>query len=45
VAKLEQRGGVRYRFAAQIEAEKAAKRLAVIDGIFQRLVGQTKPLL
>ena len=45
VAKLEQRGGIRYRFAAQIEAEKAAKRLTIIDGIFQRLVGQPKSLL
>ena len=45
VAKLEQRGGVRYRGAAQIEAEKAAKRLAVVDGIFPCLVGQPEPLL
>ena len=44
-AKFEQRRGVRYRFAAQIKAQKAPKRLAVIDGIFQRLVGQTEPLL
>ena len=45
MAKLEQRGGIRYRFAAQIQAEKTPKRLAVVDGIFQRLVGQPKPLL
>ena len=45
MAKLEQRDGVRYRFAAQIEAVKTPKGLAVIDGIFQRLVGQPKPLL
>jgi len=45
VAKFKQRGGIRYRFAAQIETEKTPKRLTVIDGIFQRLVGQTEPLL
>ena len=31
--------------AAQIDAQKMAKGLAVVDAIFQGLVGQPKPLL
>ncbi len=45
MAKLEQRRRVRHRFTPQIKAEKTPKRLAVINGVFQRLVGQPKPLL
>ena len=44
MAKLEQRGGVRYRCAAQIQAGKAPQRLTIVDGIFPGLISQTKPL-
>lgn len=45
MAKLEQDGGIGHRFAYQIPAQKAPKRLAIVDGIFQGLISQTKPLL
>ena len=46
VAEVEQRRGIGHRFAAaQLDAHKRAQRLAVIERIFQGLVGQRIPLL
>jgi len=36
---------VRHRVAVQLNAGKAAQRLAVINRIFERLIGQRVPLL
>ena len=38
--ELEQRGGIGHRFARQVDAHEVAQCLAVVQGIFQRLVCQ-----
>ena len=43
--ELQQRGGVGHRLARQVNAHEVAQRLAVVQRIFQRLVGQAVPLL
>jgi len=45
IAKLQQPRGIRRRLARQVDAHEIAQRLAVVDRIFQRLVGQAVPLL
>jgi hypothetical protein len=44
-SKLQQRRRVGHRLARQIDAHEVAQRLAVVQRIFQRLVGQPVPLL
>lgn len=43
--ELEQRRGVRHRLARQVDAHEVAQGLAVVQRVFQRLVGQAVPLL
>ena len=45
MAEVQQRRRVRHRVTVQVDAGKAAQRLAVVQRIFQRLVGQPVPLL
>jgi hypothetical protein len=45
MAEVQQGRRVRHRVAVQLDPGKAAQRLAVVQRIFQRLVGQTVPLL
>ena len=45
VTELEQGGGIGHGFHTQVDTRKEAHRLAVIDGVFERLVGQRIPLL
>lgn len=40
VAKLQEHGCVGHRFARQVGAHEAAQCLAVVERVFQRLVGQ-----
>ena len=42
---FQQRGGLRHRLHAQIDAGKGAHRLAVVERIFQSFIGQPIPLL
>ena len=44
-AELQQRRGVGHRLARQVDAHEVAQRLAVVQRILQRLVGQAVPLL
>lgn len=45
MAEAQHRRRVGHRVAVQVDAGKAAQRLAVIKGILDRLVGQPVPLL
>ena len=45
MTEAQQRGGVRHALDGQIESDEVTHGLAVIDRIFQRLVGQRIPLL
>lgn len=45
MAEAQHRRRVGHRVAVQLDAGKAAQRLAVIKGILDRLVGQPVPLL
>jgi hypothetical protein len=45
VTEVQQGRGVGHRLASQIQPQESTKRLAVVDGILQRLVGQPEPLL
>lgn len=44
-SKLEQGGGVRSRFPAEVDADKAADGLAVVEGIFDPFIRQANTLL
>ena len=44
-AELQQGGGIRCRFAAEVNADEGADRLAVVERIFRPLVRQAKALL
>jgi hypothetical protein len=43
--EMQHRGGVRHRVAVQLDSGKAAQRLAVIERVLDRFVGQPVPLL
>jgi hypothetical protein len=45
VAKLEQRSGVRCRFAAQVDVDKRTNRLGAVDRIFDAFVSQAEATL
>ena len=45
VAELEQRGGVGHRLPGQVHADEVSQRLAVVQRIFERFVGQAAPML
>jgi hypothetical protein len=41
--EFQERGGVGHTFFGQINAGKAAPGLAVVEGVFERFVGQRTP--
>ena len=43
--EVQEGGGVRHAFGAQINAGKTLQRMAVVERVFERLVGQPIPLL
>jgi hypothetical protein len=45
MAEVQHRRRIRHRLAVQLDPGKAAQRLAVVQRIFQRFVGQGVPLL
>ncbi len=45
MAEAQQRGGIRHALDGQVDTDEVAHGLAVVDGIFQRLVGKRIPLL
>ena len=44
-AELEERSGIRCRFAAEVDADEATDRMAVVKGVFRSLVRQPEALL
>ncbi len=45
MAELEQRRRVRCALAIEVDTDKSANRLAVVDGVFNAFIGQTEALL
>lgn len=43
--ETQQRGGVRYALNGQIDTGEVTHRLAVVDSVLQRFLGQGIPLL
>lgn len=44
-SELQQRGGIGHRLTRQVDAHEVAQRLAVVQRVLQRFVGQAVPLL
>lgn len=43
--ELQERGGAGHALGAQVDAGKAAQGMAVVEGVFERFLGQAIPLL